>query len=67
EGKNGMIIPPKDEGKLREAMDLLIRDEKIRKDMASVSRKMIIDRYDQHLLWSTLLAEYRILEDKYLK
>ncbi|MVT08883.1 glycosyltransferase family 4 protein [Chitinophaga tropicalis] len=67
EGKNGMIIPPKDESKLREAIELLIRDEKRRKDMASVSRKMIIDRYDQHLLWSTLLAEYRVLENKYLK
>ena len=61
-GVNGLIIPVKDEESLYNSMKMLFENKEMRNQMASMSRKMIIERYDQQDLWKALLAEYRNLE-----
>ncbi len=61
---NGVIIPPKDTEALNLAMlDLHINIEKRRK-LASNSRQMIIDRYEQSYVWGEILKMYQSLERK---
>lgn len=65
--ENGLIIPPKDDKKLFEAM-LSFKNNPIEvKRMAKNSRKMIVDRYEQHIVWDALLKEYRRLEKELKK
>jgi glycosyltransferase involved in cell wall biosynthesis len=59
--ENGLIIPPKDINSLYEAMLLLYKDHTLRNRLASKSRQMIVDRYDQRELWAALLKEYQNL------
>lgn len=47
EGKNGMIVPPKDEESLYGAMLVMIQSNLERKKMAGNARKMIADRFEQ--------------------
>jgi glycosyltransferase involved in cell wall biosynthesis len=58
DGRNGIIIPPKDTAALHKAMAFLLNRADIRQQMASVSREMIVSRYEQRLLWAHLLNEY---------
>lgn len=67
EGKNGLIIPPRDENALREAMLTMIKDATLREVMAFQARPMITSRYEQNVVWNALLEEYRLLEDKLIK
>ena len=61
EGKNGVIIPPKDEQALYEAMEqFILNPEKVKK-MAMNARPLITSRYEQKLVWDALLAEYKML------
>lgn len=60
-GRNGLIVPVKNEDALFDAM-LELTDNTVRREkMAKVSRAAILDRYDQVLLWEQILAEYRRL------
>ncbi len=63
EGENGKIIPPRDENALYEVMKWFYehRDEEV-KEMALRVRPLIIERYEQHKVWTALLEEYRMLE-----
>jgi len=61
EGKNGLIIPPKDAKALQEKMLRLVVDEQLYKHLASNSREMITSRYEQKLVWEALLEEYKRL------
>jgi glycosyltransferase involved in cell wall biosynthesis len=65
EDKNGIIIPSKDEKALGEAMISLLTNKEKRERMAAVSRQMIVDRYEQKMVWEALLAEYKQLEVEY--
>lgn len=58
---NGIIIPPKDEQALYEAMKFMLTNPEKRKDMAEVSRSKIIDNYEQEVVWKALLKEYNQL------
>lgn len=62
EGKNGIIIPPKDENALYKAMEYFIiyQNDKV-KEMAQNARPMIAERYEQHKVWEALLKEYQSL------
>lgn len=61
EGINGSIIPAKDTISLQKAM-IKIRDDKSwYKELKENAREMIVDRYDQQLVWDTLLKEYKRL------
>lgn len=58
---NGLIIPPKDETVLSEAMMVLLSDCELRSRLARTSRKMISERYEQSLVWKELLKMYHSL------
>jgi glycosyltransferase involved in cell wall biosynthesis len=61
DGKNGLIIPPKNTKALQEKMLRLMEDEQLYKHLASNSREMITSRYEQKLVWEALLEEYKQL------
>ena len=61
EGKNGVIIPPKDKQALYEAMEQFILNPEKVKEMAMNARPLITSRYEQKLVWDALLAEYKML------
>ena len=62
--KNGLIIPVKNTEALQQALLRLAEDKKLYNDMQSQSRKMIISRYEQKLVWDGLLNEYNELLKK---
>jgi glycosyltransferase involved in cell wall biosynthesis len=61
DGKNGLIIPPKNTKALQEKMLRLMEDEQLYKHLASNSREMITSQYEQKLVWEALLEEYKRL------
>lgn len=61
DGKNGIIIPPKDKDALREKMLLLIEDAELRHQLKNNAREMITSRYEQQVVWDALLHEYQTL------
>lgn len=66
EGKNGLIIPPKDTKALEQAMEKIQLDETLRNKLQSNARKMIVNRFEQSLLWEALLEEYqRLLQESF--
>jgi glycosyltransferase involved in cell wall biosynthesis len=58
EGKNGLIIPPKNVEALETAMNTMITNETLYQQMKSVARQMIVERYEQQHLWNLILKEY---------
>lgn len=60
-GRNGLIVPVKNVDALFDAMLELTDNTARRKKMAAVSRELILERYDQVLLWEKILEEYRRL------
>ena len=65
--ENGVIIPPKNENKLYESMLSFLDNPTMVKRLAGNSRKLIVDRYEQSVVWNALLEEYRRLEKDLLK
>jgi len=61
-GQNGVIIPPKDEEALYQAMKQLLEDKDLTAGMARNARRMIAERYEQQELWKNLLDFYKKLE-----
>lgn len=60
-GKNGVLVPSKDEAALYAAMeDFLLHPEKVT-SLAADSRQLIAERYDRKLIWDALLKEYNVL------
>lgn len=62
--ENGIIIPPRDEKSLLEAMDFFISHPEETKRMASNARKLVASRYEQKIVWSALLKVYQDLIKK---
>lgn len=61
EGENGEIIPVRDEEALFEKMrDWVAHPEEVR-GMAQNARRMIAERYEQQLIWNSLLDVYNNL------
>lgn len=61
DGKNGVIIEPQNEEQLYQAMeDFILNQEKVRM-MAKNCRTIIAEKFDQKIVWSALLEEYRTL------
>jgi glycosyltransferase involved in cell wall biosynthesis len=58
DGVNGLLVEPKSVSSLEKAMIRMIENEDERKRMASIARGLIIDRYDQKVIWRLWLAEY---------
>lgn len=62
EGKNGVIIPPKDKEALLNTMQFFLTNQLEVKRMATNARQLIVTRYEQKAVWKALLEEYRSLE-----
>lgn len=62
DGKNGLIVKPADVESLAEAMERMAADGPMRTSMAAVSRRMVAERYDRHLVFDALCEFYRSLE-----
>lgn len=60
-GQNGVIIPPKDEQALYEAMLYFVEHLEEVKMMAAQARSIIAERYEQQMIWKALLKEYHNL------
>ncbi|WP_353101118.1 glycosyltransferase family 4 protein [Myroides odoratus] len=58
EGENGLIIPVKDYDATLIAMLKLMREESVYKKLKINSRRMILERYEQKVVWNALLDEY---------
>ncbi|WP_200878588.1 glycosyltransferase family 4 protein [Sphingobacterium sp. ML3W] len=68
EGQNGTIIPLKNADVVLEAMIRFVDDVNFYNNLKSKARKMITDRYEQKVVWNSLLTEYnRLLQKKGLK
>jgi len=65
EGKNGTIIPVKNVGAIKDAMEMMITNNELYLKMKGSARKMITERYEQQVVWDALLSEYKdLLKDK---
>lgn len=62
QGKNGIIIPAKDEEALYYAMKSLINDEVLRNSLSAGARDVICSKYDRKEFWKILKEEYDLLE-----
>ena len=58
DGKNGMIIPSKDEQALYAAMKTMVEDQASREQMAANARPMIADRFEQGFVRQCLYDFY---------
>lgn len=58
EGKNGMIVPPRDADALYNAMIVMLQSKADRELMAGNSRKMIADRFEQGFVRKCLYDYY---------
>ncbi|QIG89634.1 glycosyltransferase family 4 protein [Chryseobacterium sp. POL2] len=59
EGKNGVIIPVKNEKALEQAMQRLIDDKNRFQNLKNNARPMVVERYQQQIIWDALLGEYQ--------
>ena len=59
QGKNGLIIPAQDKVNLKKAIERLVYDKALRKNLQSNAREMIVTRYEQKLVWNLILQEYK--------
>ncbi|HTO15989.1 MAG TPA: glycosyltransferase family 4 protein [Edaphocola sp.] len=62
--ENGIIIPSKDVFSLKTAMTTLLSDKKLYQALKENSREMIVSRYNQIVIWNSLLKEYQELISK---
>lgn len=61
---NGMVIPPKNEQALYEAMKYFVTHPEDVEKMAANARPLIASRYEQQRVWDALLAEYKSIIKK---
>ena len=68
EGKNGIIVPPKNVELLKSAMKRLMLDKAYFSQLKLNARSMIQERYEQKVVWEAILEEYkRLLKEKGLE
>ncbi|SHJ16501.1 Glycosyltransferase involved in cell wall bisynthesis [Mesonia phycicola] len=58
---NGLIIPVKNIELLEKAMNRLLEEQQLYRQLQLHSRKMIADRYERARVWKALLDEYNLL------
>ena len=58
---NGLIIPPKDEVAILDAMNLVLDDANLYQTLQSNARENIASKYDQKMVWNATLNEYNRL------
>ena len=62
EKENGLIIPVKDEMAILSAMKTVVANSSLTTKMKENSRKMIVSRYEQKVVWEAILSEYRTFD-----
>lgn len=62
EGENGIIIPVKNADAIYYAMNRFVYDEKLYNRLRSNARRLIVERYEQQMVWEAILEEYKHLE-----
>jgi glycosyltransferase involved in cell wall biosynthesis len=63
EGKNGILIPTKNQEALYEAMKNIILNSSFKSYLQQNARPMIVNRFEQIVVWKALLSEYQKLEN----
>lgn len=58
-GYNGRLIPSKSTKELKNAMEEFVLNPQLIKQMSSVSRQYVIDKYEQKQLWDKALQAYK--------
>lgn len=58
DGVNGLVVPPRDEEKLYDAMRFMLVNKAVRQKLAAQSRALVVDRYERHLFWYELGKTY---------
>ena len=58
QGENGLIIPPKDENALYDAMKRMVVDAELRETLVKNARKMVASRFDKEFVQKCLLDFY---------
>lgn len=61
EKENGLIIPVKDNAAIYNAMKKIRKDNFLRDEMQKKAREMIVSRYEQEVVWKSILKEYKSL------
>ncbi len=59
EGENGLIIPVKNSNALLKAMKKITEQNEVTNILKEKARAMIVNRYEQRLVWQAILAEYK--------
>lgn len=59
DGENGLIIPVKDSESIYSAMNKTLFDNVLKEKMQKNAREMIISRYEQQVVWNSILEEYK--------
>ncbi len=60
-GENGLIVPVKDVHSLTKAMEEIYINKELYEKMKLNSRTMIVERYEQNVIWELILNEYNTL------
>ena len=60
-GVNGFIVPPKDSIALAKAIEKLILNEKLRKQMGKMSRKKVLEEFSLNIVFEQTLNAYKKL------
>lgn len=63
DGINGIIIPVKNIDSIVAKMSLLFVDKSLYTELKANARKMIVNRYNQDIIWKALLKEYKYFEE----
>ena len=62
EKENGIIIPVKNSDSVHNAMKEMMENNTLRIYLQQNSRKMIVSRFEQKVVWEAILSEYKSLE-----
>lgn len=60
ESSNGVIVNVKNEVMLKQAMQKISEDNAFYKKLSKNARMMIVERYQQQIVWDNLLNEYKL-------
>ena len=63
EGKNGVIIPVKNTPAIYDAMQRMISEAHFWQELQNNARSMIVDRYEQEVVWNAILKEYNLINN----
>jgi glycosyltransferase involved in cell wall biosynthesis len=62
--KNGYIIPVRDKEAVKETLIRILENQEEYSKMQQNAREMIVSRFDQKIMWESILQEYRNFEAK---